>query len=88
MRSRCLYERSCRKTSVTWRSTSIPMAISAMRVSGSYDVETLEHLEITAPDTYVRVIIRHKAMHKSDNKIFTATAPRNILQRAMPDLTH
>ena len=52
------------------------------------DVETSEHLEITAPDTYVRVIIRHKAMHKSDNKIFTATAPRNILQRARPDLMH
>ena len=46
------------------------------------DVETSEHLEITAPDAYVRVIIRHKAMRKSDNKIFTATAPAEPLAKS------
>ena len=46
------------------------------------DVETSEHLEITAPDAYVRVTIRHKAMRKSDNKIFTATAPAEPLAKS------
>ena len=57
------------------------------------DVETSEHLEITAPDAYVRVTIRHKAMRKSDNKILTATAPAEPLAKsyagptALPELT-
>ena len=46
------------------------------------DVETSEHLEITAPDAYVRVTIRHKAMRKSDNKIFTAAAPAEPLAKS------
>ena len=46
------------------------------------DVETSEHLEITAPDAYVRVTIRHKAMRKSDNKILTATAPAEPLAKS------
>lgn len=45
-------------------------------------VETSEHLEITAPDAYVRVTIRHKAMRKSDNKIFTAPAPVEPLAKS------
>ena len=35
-------------------------------------VETSEHLEIKAPEAYVRVTIRHKGMRKSDRKIVTA----------------
>jgi transposase len=45
-------------------------------------VETSEHLEITAPDAYVRVTIRHKAMRKSDNRIFTAPAPVEPLAKS------
>lgn len=45
-------------------------------------VETSEHLEITAPDAYVRVTIRHKAMRKADNKIFTAPVPREPLAKS------
>ena len=46
------------------------------------DVETSEHLEVTAPAAYVRVTIRHKAMRKSDNKIFTAAAPAEPLAKS------
>lgn len=45
-------------------------------------VETSEHLEITAPDAFVRVTIRHKAMRKSDNKIFTAPVPAEPLAKS------
>ncbi len=45
-------------------------------------VETSEHLEITAPDAYVRVTFRHKAMRKADNKIFTAPVPREPLAKS------
>lgn len=45
-------------------------------------VETSEHLEITAPDAYVRVTVRHKAMRKADNKIFTAPVPREPLAKS------
>lgn len=46
------------------------------------EVETSEHLEITAPDAYVRVTIRHKAMRKSDNRIFTAPVPVEPLAKS------
>ncbi|MGN1253756.1 MAG: IS66 family transposase, partial [Prevotella sp.] len=46
------------------------------------EVETSEHLEITAPDAYVRVTIRHKAMRKSDNKILTAPVPVEPLAKS------
>ena len=45
-------------------------------------VETSEHLEITAPDAYVRVTIRHKAMRKSDNKIITAPVSKEPLAKS------
>ncbi len=45
-------------------------------------VETSEHLEITAPDAYVRVTVRHKAMRKADRKIVTAPAPVEPLAKS------
>ena len=39
------------------------------------DVETSEQLEVTAPDVWVSVTIRHKAMRKSDRKVVTADCP-------------
>ena len=44
--------------------------------------ETSEHLEITAPDAYVRVTIRHKAMRKADNKIITASVKSEPLAKS------
>ena len=44
--------------------------------------ETSEHLEVTAPDMWVRVTVRHKAMRKSDNKIVTAAAPAEPLAKS------
>ena len=44
--------------------------------------ETSEHLEITAPDAYVRVTIRHKAMRKADNKIVTAPVKSEPLAKS------
>ena len=44
--------------------------------------ETSEHLEITAPDAYVRVTIRHKAMRKADNQIVTAPVPAEPLAKS------
>lgn len=44
--------------------------------------ETSEHLEVTTPDMWVRVTIRHKAMRKSDNAIITAAAPAEPLKRS------
>ena len=44
--------------------------------------ETSEHLEITAPDAYVRVTIRHKAMRKADNQIITAPVPAEPLAKS------
>ena len=44
--------------------------------------ETSEHLEIVAPDAYVRVTVRHKAMRKADNKIFTAGAPAEPIAKS------
>jgi len=46
------------------------------------DTETSEHLEVTAPDIYVRVTIRHKAMRKSDSAIITASAPVEPLAKS------
>jgi len=46
------------------------------------ETETSEHLEVTAPDIYVRVTVRHKAMRKSDNAIITATAPAEPLAKS------
>ena len=46
------------------------------------DTETSEHLEITAPDAYVRVTIRHKAMRKADNKIVTAPVKSEPLAKS------
>ena len=45
-------------------------------------VETSEHLEITAPDAYVRVTIRHKAMRKADKKVFTAPVPAEPIAKS------
>ena len=45
-------------------------------------VETSEHLEVTAPDMWVRVTVRHKAMRKSDNAIVTAPAPTEPLAKS------
>lgn len=39
------------------------------------DTETSEQLEVTAPDIWVNVTIRHKAMRKSDKKVITADCP-------------
>lgn len=39
------------------------------------DTETSEQLEVTAPDMWVSVTIRHKAMRKSDKKVMTAACP-------------
>ena len=47
------------------------------------DVETSEHLEITAPDAFVRVTVRHKALRKSDNRIFTAPVPVEPLAKSV-----
>ena len=46
------------------------------------DTETSEHLEVTAPDAYVRVTIRHKAMRKSDSRIITAPAKAEPLAKS------
>ena len=46
------------------------------------DTETSEHLEVTAPDAYVRVTIRHKAMRKSDNMILTAPVKAEPLAKS------
>ena len=45
-------------------------------------VETSEHLEVTAPDMWVRVTVRHKAMRKSDNAIVTAPVPTEPLAKS------
>ena len=45
-------------------------------------VETSEHLEVTAPDIWVRVTVRHKAMRKSDNAIVTAPVPTEPLAKS------
>lgn len=45
-------------------------------------VETSEHLEVTAPDMWVRVTVRHKAMRKSDNAILTAPVPPEPLAKS------
>ena len=45
-------------------------------------VETSEHLEVTAPDIWVRVTVRHKAMRKSDNAILTAPVPTEPLAKS------
>ncbi len=45
-------------------------------------VETSEHLEVTAPDMWVRVTVRHKAMRKSDNAIVTAPVPAEPLAKS------
>lgn len=45
-------------------------------------VETSEHLEVTAPDMWVRVTVRHKAMRKSDNAILTAPVPTEPLAKS------
>ena len=45
-------------------------------------VETSEHLEVTAPDMWVRVTIRHKAMRKSDSAIVTAPVPAEPLAKS------
>ena len=45
-------------------------------------VETSEHLEVTAPDMWVRVTVRHKAMRKSDNAILTAPVPAEPLAKS------
>lgn len=50
-------------------------------------METSEHLEITAPDAYVRVTIRHKAMRKSDSKILTAPVPVEPLAKSYAGAT-
>ena len=46
------------------------------------DTETSEHLEVTAPDAYVRVTVRHKAMRKSDSRIITAPAKAEPLAKS------
>ena len=45
-------------------------------------VEISEHLEVTAPDIWVRVTVRHKAMRKSDNAIVTAPVPTEPLAKS------
>ena len=45
-------------------------------------VETSEHLEVTAPDMWVRVTVRHKAMRKADNAIVTAPVPTEPLAKS------
>ena len=45
-------------------------------------VETSEHLEVTAPDIWVRVTVRHKAKRKSDNAILTAPVPTEPLAKS------
>ena len=45
-------------------------------------VETSEHLEVTAPDMWVRVTVRHKAMRKSDSAIVTAPVPAEPLAKS------
>ena len=45
-------------------------------------VETSEHLEVTAPDIWVRVTVRHKAMRKSDSAIVTAPVPTEPLAKS------
>ena len=44
--------------------------------------ETSEHLEVTAPDMWVRVTVRHKAMRKSDSAIVTAPVPAEPLAKS------
>ena len=50
-------------------------------------VETSEHLEITAPDAYVRVTIRHKAMRKADKKVITAPVPAEPIAKSYAGAT-
>ena len=45
-------------------------------------VETSEHLEVTAPDMWVRVTVRHKAMRKADSAIVTAPVPAEPLAKS------
>ena len=45
-------------------------------------VETSEHLEITAPDAYVRVTVRHKAIRKADGMVATAPVPTEPLAKS------
>ena len=45
-------------------------------------VEISEHLEVTAPDIWVRVTVRHKAMRKSDSAIVTAPVPTEPLAKS------
>ncbi len=45
-------------------------------------VETSEHLEVPAPDMWVRVTVRHKAMRKADNAIVTAPVPTEPLAKS------
>ena len=45
-------------------------------------VEISEHLEVTAPDMWVRVTVRHKAMRKSDSAIVTAPVPAEPLAKS------
>lgn len=46
------------------------------------EVETSEHLEITAPELYVRVTVRHKGKHKGTGKIATAPLPAEPLAKS------
>lgn len=46
------------------------------------DVETSEHLEMTAPELYVRVTIRHKGKRKSTGEIITAPVPVEPLAKS------
>ena len=50
-------------------------------------VETSEHLEITAPDAYVRVTIRHKAMRKADKKVISAPVPAEPIAKSYAGAT-
>ncbi len=49
--------------------------------------EKSEHLEVIAPDVYVRVTIRHKAMRKADNRIITAPVPSEPLAKSYAGAT-
>ncbi len=49
--------------------------------------EESEHLEVIAPDAYVRVTIRHKAMRKADNRIITAPVPVEPLAKSYAGAT-
>ena len=45
-------------------------------------VETSEHLEVTPPEMYVRVTVRHKGMRLSDRTIATAPVPVEPLAKS------